>query len=1045
MTTTHRARTAAAATNRTAPHPRRTVVQVLTGLGAAVVLLAGVIGVPLALSVVAPIGLPDAWPVWSELGHIVMRPDDGRLAVAAIRLVAWIAWAAFTWAVVLETLAALRNTTAREVHALGAVQRAAATLVGAVLLALASPAASSTVIAGPDTIAVQVVPDAARQGAWSLTFGSPQPRQPDAGPATQRQVPADLPVVTVLDGDSLWFIAERHLGSGSRYPEILDLNLDRPQPDGLRLTDAHWIEPGWQFVLPLDAVNLPASVTSGPTNPVSPSVVVAPGDSLWALAEEHLGDGDRYPEIVALNVGVNQPDGAALSEPDLIRPGWVLTLPAAQVDDAPAPGRGRTNEPDAGASGPDAVLTPATPSPVPDAEPDAGTDRQPDAGTDAGTADSTSQPAAQAPSGAASDAAHGRPAALAPEGISPPGSAPVTAAPVGSSADSADQSQPGESSLPGGLYLGLTALAAAGIVGELARRRQLQHRVRRTGERIPLPDPTSPAAAAERQWHAATAPLTLRQIRTALDSLAAGCFAAGRDLPRIGALEVAPDRVTLHMVDNESHPKAPFAQSSSPRAWTAPTAALGALEPVDTTDCPEPYPAMVTIGHTERSTIVLNLEAAGTLRLIGDPDAAAGALRAMVAELATSELSGRLGLTGGTEFTALAAAFSPARVQAAPSPTSYAQLADRLANTRGALDEDGADDTLQARSDRQAPDLWLPVIYVDDAPGPAPAAPWSGSILLTGSDGPGGWRLNLAPDGRAHLVDLDLGLTASRLAPEGLSLVTDLLTLAASPDPDEPPPSPAPAEREAANALTAIRAPVPPSADDDNHSPAPSEPGLRIRVLGPLRFENVPTDQTPSAQQAELLALLALRGVCTGREIDDALWPGRRTDGQARWGLAYRARQVVLSGNLPQTPRGDTLRLGAGVSCDWTDFQVLAARGLAAGSDGIEDLQAAICLVRGRPLAGAPPSAFGWADPDVDEMISAIVDVAHTLARLLIETGDPRGALSAATIGLSVDACSDRLRDDAVTAARAYGDSAEALRIQERYDALVAELDDELV
>ncbi len=78
-------------------------------------------------------------------------------------------------------------------------------------------------------------------------------------------------------------------------------------------------------------------------------------------------------------------------------------------------------------------------------------------------------------------------------------------------------------------------------------------------------------------------------------------------------------------------------------------------------------------------------------------------------------------------------------------------------------------------------------------------------------------------------------------------------------------------------------------------------------------------------------------------------------------------------------------------------------------------------------------------------MISVIVDVAHTLSRMLNEAGDPRGALSAATVGLSVDTCSIRLRDDAIEAALAYGDDAEAGHIQERYDALVAELDDERV
>ena len=78
-------------------------------------------------------------------------------------------------------------------------------------------------------------------------------------------------------------------------------------------------------------------------------------------------------------------------------------------------------------------------------------------------------------------------------------------------------------------------------------------------------------------------------------------------------------------------------------------------------------------------------------------------------------------------------------------------------------------------------------------------------------------------------------------------------------------------------------------------------------------------------------------------------------------------------------------------------------------------------------------------------MISAIVDVAHTLSRMLSEAGGPRGAPRAATVGLRVDGRSDRPREDAVGASLAHGDTAGAGRIQERYDALIAELDDEFV
>ena len=53
------------------------------------------------------------------------------------------------------------------------------------------------------------------------------------------------------------------------------------------------------------------------------------GDSLWKLARIHLGSGLRWSEIFALNEGIVQSDGRALTDPNLILIGWVLELPSA--------------------------------------------------------------------------------------------------------------------------------------------------------------------------------------------------------------------------------------------------------------------------------------------------------------------------------------------------------------------------------------------------------------------------------------------------------------------------------------------------------------------------------------------------------------------------------------------------------------------------------------------------------------------------------------------------------------------------------------------
>lgn len=52
-----------------------------------------------------------------------------------------------------------------------------------------------------------------------------------------------------------------------------------------------------------------------------PRVTVVPGDTLWGLAGDHLGDGNRFPEIVALNRELLR------RGPQHLEIGWVLLLP----------------------------------------------------------------------------------------------------------------------------------------------------------------------------------------------------------------------------------------------------------------------------------------------------------------------------------------------------------------------------------------------------------------------------------------------------------------------------------------------------------------------------------------------------------------------------------------------------------------------------------------------------------------------------------------------------------------------------------------------
>ncbi|MGF1662191.1 MAG: LysM peptidoglycan-binding domain-containing protein, partial [Kineosporiaceae bacterium] len=77
--------------------------------------------------------------------------------------------------------------------------------------------------------------------------------------------------------DNLWDIAERCLGDGRRYQEIYDLNAGREQPDGRRLELARLIHPGWQLVMPEDAVGVGRVPVPAPAEAPEAPAAAPPG------------------------------------------------------------------------------------------------------------------------------------------------------------------------------------------------------------------------------------------------------------------------------------------------------------------------------------------------------------------------------------------------------------------------------------------------------------------------------------------------------------------------------------------------------------------------------------------------------------------------------------------------------------------------------------------------------------------------------------------------------------------------------------------------
>jgi nucleoid-associated protein YgaU len=163
---------------------------------------------------VALLGTATAIALIGWLAPVALAPADGPDG-ALVRLCAVVGAVAtaWLWLVTLVVLVEALGGGRRRVRGVPApVRRALLAACGvAVVAGLATPAGATTGRQDPPQTAASVVA--------SAIAGLPLPDRPH-GPAHPRR----HPLVTVHDGDSLWSIAEEHLGAGDRWPEIYALN-----------------------------------------------------------------------------------------------------------------------------------------------------------------------------------------------------------------------------------------------------------------------------------------------------------------------------------------------------------------------------------------------------------------------------------------------------------------------------------------------------------------------------------------------------------------------------------------------------------------------------------------------------------------------------------------------------------------------------------------------------------------------------------------------------------------------------------------------------
>ncbi|MGW1616474.1 LysM peptidoglycan-binding domain-containing protein [Streptomyces sp. NPDC002285] len=173
----------------------------------------------------------------------------------------------------------------------------------------------------------------------------------------------------------------------------------------------------------------------------------------------------------------------------------------------------------------------------------------------------------------------------------------------------------------------------------------------------------------------------------------------------------------------------------------------------------------------------------------------------------------------------------------------------------------------------------------------------------------------------------------------------------------------------------------------------------------------------------EIAAWLVLHPGRNRHELDEAIWPGQRVNAKTRNTSVSKLRtwlgrdprlpsDAADSSYLPPVTDG-VYTFNDDVTTDWHQFKDLYTKGMHHhGEDADTALAHALALVRGRPFSGIDQSRYAWAEHNIQEMISASVDVAHELAMRRISARDFRAAANAASVGLTCDIQAELLYRD---------------------------------
>ncbi len=673
-------------------------------------------------------------------------------------------------------------------------------------------------------------------------------------------------------------------------------------------------------------------------------VTVQSGDTLWGLAAQHLNDPERWVDIFDSNQDIIQ-------DPEVIVPGWQLELPALE-------------------SKPTLAAPPAQSPPE-------------KVDTDPNKAQPLSERAVEEP-------IHFQPlpkkidsAALVSAYAT---SRPTVVASV--PPESADrQSSPSKEAM---FAVGGLGVFASSLGWVLARLRRTQRR-RLPNGRMPVP-PSLGAIQLDQQLQSASDPdaalfldASLRIMSSRTDDSAP---------PSIIGVTLDSNGVSILLSSPIEAPPG-FHVGEDGMTWSLPRDVGMEQLLAEADGVPAPLPTLATVGKASGKEFLLNLEHTAALSLEGSLDETTGFCSALATQLASSHLA--------DELTVLCVGFGQElavmeRVDYVPDVASAIErIRIHQRQNRALL---GSPSPADGNRVGDKGEFSHPMVTLvphrlsqEDAPELLEACDSFVSVVAHGLDD-ASWVGQFNEDGLL-LQPIGLLLEAHGLPDAAINAFAELAYSAKDTE-----------------GVDLIVPPIPRLIEvkRDASRIDPLDVNIEVRVLGTVDVFGAAQPFT-SRRALDLVTYLAFHPEGADRDqLRTRIWPSDEPPSESTLANTVSRARKALGPNedgdlyLPRVSPKGIYRLREGVGTDVGRFEALIAAGRNdAGERGREQLQSALDLVRGTPFTGGAGDMFRWADFGLRTQIDCLVDTAaHDLAERCLEVGDTDGAKGAVLTSLQL-------------------------------------------